>query len=279
MFEALESINERPMPFEYDTIEDLWNDEHSSKQMLKYHLNPEVDLSSRKASFIDQSVEWIVSRFKVRTGTQIADFGCGPGLYTSRLAEKKADVTGIDISKRSIRFAQEAAKKAGLDIRYVNQNYLTYETDSRFDLIIMIFHDFCALNQEQRKIMLFKFTSMLKPGGSVLLDVLSVTAFAKRKEKSIYKADLLDGFWAANKYYGFLNTIKYDEEKVVLDKYTIVEPDGMRTVYNWLQYFSEDSLKREFLKNGFETEALYSDVAGRTFNSVSDEIAIVAKKS
>ncbi len=279
MFEALESINERPMPFEYDTIEDLWNDEHSSKQMLKYHLNPEVDLSSRKASFIDQSVEWIVSRFKVRPGTQIADFGCGPGLYTSRLAEKQADVTGIDISKRSIRFAQEAAKKAGLDIRYVNQNYLTYETDSRFDLIIMIFHDFCALNQEQRKIMLFKFTSMLKPGGSVLLDVLSVTAFAKRKEKSIYKADLLDGFWAANKYYGFLNTIKYDEEKVVLDKYTIVEPDGMRTVYNWLQYFSEDSLKREFLKNGFETEALYSDVAGRTFNSVSDEIAIVAKKS
>jgi len=279
MFETLESINERPRPFEYDTIEGLWNDEHTSKQMLKYHLNPEVDLSSRKTSFIDRSVEWIVTRFKVRQGTQIADFGCGPGLYASRLAEKQADVTGIDISKRSIRYAQDAAEKARLDIRYVNQNYLAYETDSRFDLIIMIFHDFCALSSEQREIMLLKFTSMLKPGGSVLLDVLSLTAFAKREEKAMYEANLLDGFWAANKYYGFLNTIKYDEEKVVLDKYTIVEPDRIRTVYNWLQHYSEDSIKQEFSENGLEAETIYSDVAGRDFNSESDEIAIVAKKS
>jgi hypothetical protein len=68
MFETLESINKCPLPFEYYTIEDLWNDEHTSKQMLKYHLNPEVDLSSRKVSFIDRSVEWIVSRFKVEPG-------------------------------------------------------------------------------------------------------------------------------------------------------------------------------------------------------------------
>jgi SAM-dependent methyltransferase len=200
-------------------------------------------------------------------------------LYASRLAEKQADVTGIDISIRSIRYAQEAAEKARLDIRYVNQNYLAYETDSRFDLIIMIFCDFCALNPEQRKIMLSKFSNMLKPSGSVLLDVHSLTAFAKREEKSIYEADLLDGFWSANKYYGFLNTIKYDEEKVVLDKYTIVEPARIRTVYNWLQYYSNDSLIHEFSENGFETESIYSDVAGRAFNLESDEIAIVAKKS
>jgi len=53
MFETLVSINERPRPFEYYTIESLWNDEHTSEQMLKNHLNPEIDLSSRNAGFID----------------------------------------------------------------------------------------------------------------------------------------------------------------------------------------------------------------------------------
>ena len=63
MFETLVSINGRPKPFEYYTIESLWNDEHTSEQMLKYHLKPEIDLSSRNTDFIDCSVEWIVSRF------------------------------------------------------------------------------------------------------------------------------------------------------------------------------------------------------------------------
>ena len=57
MFDTLESINKRPKPFEYCTIEDLWNDEYTSEQMLKYHLIPEVDVSSRKLSLFDLSVE------------------------------------------------------------------------------------------------------------------------------------------------------------------------------------------------------------------------------
>ena len=116
MFEELERINSRPKPFEFYTASDLWTDEHTSKQMLSYHLNEEVDVSSRNAAFIDRSVEWIASHFNVRDGTKIADFGCGPGLYASRLARKQADVTGVDFSKRSIQHAQEVASSEGLSI-------------------------------------------------------------------------------------------------------------------------------------------------------------------
>ena len=84
---------------------------------------------------------------------------------------------------------------------------------------------------------------MLIPGGSVLLDAYSLTAFEERQEASTYEANQLNGFWSSNKYYGFLNTFKYDREKVVLDKYTIIEADRTRTIYNWLQYFSHNALK------------------------------------
>lgn len=82
MFKELENINARPKPFEFYTASDLWTGEHTSRQMQSYHLNGEVDASSRNTAFIDQSesVDWIVSRFNIGDATEIADFGCGPGL-------------------------------------------------------------------------------------------------------------------------------------------------------------------------------------------------------
>jgi cyclopropane fatty-acyl-phospholipid synthase-like methyltransferase len=278
VFEEIENINTRPEPFEFYTASDLWTDEHTSEQMLAFHLNENIDVSSRNAEFIDRSVEWIASRFNVGAGTKIADFGCGPGLYAMRLARRQADVTGIDFSKRSIEHAQEVATREGLTIHYVNQNYLEFETDDRFNLILMIMCDFCALSPAQRKKMLSKFYTILESGGSVLLDVYSLKAFGQREEASTYEENLLNGFWSPNKYYGYLNTFKYEEEKVVLDKYTLIEASRIQTVYNWLQYFSPEALEREFVECGFTIEELYSDVAGSPLDTDAKEFAVVARK-
>jgi hypothetical protein len=75
-----------------------------------------------------------------------------------------------------------------------------------------------------------------------------------------------------------VNTFKYEKEKVTLDKYTIIETSQTRTVYNWLQHFSKDSLREEFKENGFEAEGFYSNVAGGTFDPDSTEFALVARK-
>jgi len=278
MFEELEKINTRPKPFEFYTASDLWTDEHTSEQMLTFHLNEDINVSSRNAIFINRSVQWITSHFNVGAGTKIVDFGCGPGLYATRLAQRQADVIGVDFSGRSIQYAQDVATREGLSIHYINQNYLEFETDDRFHLILMIMCDFCALSLIQRKQMLSKFHKILQPGGSVLLDVYSLTAFEQREETAMYETNLLNSFWSPNKYYGFLNTFKYESEKVLLDKYTIIEADRIRTVYNWLQYFSPEELEREFVERGFTVKGLYSDVAGSPFISEANEFAVIAKK-
>jgi SAM-dependent methyltransferase len=277
MFEELERINERPEPFEFYTASDLWTDEHTSKQMLSFHLNEAIDVSSRNAEFINRSVEWIASKFKINMDFKIADFGCGPGLYTARLAKLGANVTGIDFSRRSIEYAKGVAAREQLNIRYVNQNYLEFETDERFNLVLMIMCDFCALSPAQRKELLSKFHKILKPSGSVLLDVYSISAFAQREEAATYEVNQLNGFWSPNKYYGFLNTFKYDEERVILDKYTIVESERIRRVFNWLQYFAPDDLKSEFVEAGFFVKKIYSDVAGSHYNEKTSEFAVLAK--
>ena len=276
MFQELKEINSRPTPFQFYTADELWTDEHTSKQMLEYHLNESINVSSRNKSFIERSVEWIVSHFQVSSNTEIADFGCGPGLYTTRLAERGAIVTGIDFSENSLKYAQKVAAEKGLKVNYVHANYLDFEATRHFDLIIMIMCDFCVLSPEQRKKLLSKFSLLLKPGGSVLLDVHSLNSYEQREESATYELNQLNGFWSPDDYYCFVNTFKYEKEKVVLDKYTIIEESRQRVVYNWFQCYCEDSLRREFEGNGFKVEALYSDVAGKTITSDSTEIAIVA---
>ncbi|MBK8945770.1 MAG: class I SAM-dependent methyltransferase [Ignavibacteriae bacterium] len=279
MFSELEKINLRPKPFEFYTADELWTDEHTSKKMLEFHLNEDINVSSRNLNFIVHSVNWITSSFVINSHFSICDFGCGPGLYTTLFAEKGAKVTGIDFSKRSIEYAKKVAEEKCFEIDYVNQNYLLYETDKRFDLITMIMCDYCALSPDQREIMLQKFFKILKPEGSILLDVYTLELFKKRLEQTVYGINLLNGFWSSEKYYGFLNTFKYEEEKVILDKFTIIEKNRNRNIYNWLQYFNIESISKEFERNKLIIENLYSDVAGSTYDLKSDEIAIVAKKA
>jgi SAM-dependent methyltransferase len=278
MFEELESINERPEPFQFYTASDLWTDEHTSKHMLSFHLNEANDVSSRNAEFINRSVEWIASEFNISRDFKIADFGCGPGLYATPLAKRGANVTGIDFSGRSIEYAKEVAAREQLNISYVKKNYLEFETEDRFELVLMIMCDFCALSPTQRKGILSKFHRILKPRGSVLLDVYSLSAFEQKEEVATYEVNQLNGFWSPNKYYGFLNAFKYDEEKVTLDKYTIIELARTRQVYNWLQYFAPEDLEREFIEAGFYIKGFYSDVAGTPYDRKSSEFAVIANR-
>jgi 2-polyprenyl-3-methyl-5-hydroxy-6-metoxy-1,4-benzoquinol methylase len=279
----LRQINARPEPFSHYTADTLWTDPHTSVQMLAMHLNDAVEMSSRSSSFIDRSVKWMVERFDIGDGTHIADFGCGPGLYTSRLAAHGADVTGIDFSERSLRYAKKQADEKGLNIRYVQRNYLEFGTlesdvDARYDLITMIMCDYCALSPEQRATIAATFFRHLNPGGAVLLDVYTLNAYHKREEAAFYERNQMHGFWSPDDYFGFVNTFKYPRHNVVLDKYTIVEMDRTREVYNWLQYLRPEDLYRELEAAGFSIEETLADVAGAPFDAKSDEIAVIARK-
>lgn len=278
-FHQLIDINRRPEPFEIITTEKLWRDPHTSAKMLAYHLDGSVDLASRRTEFLDRSAQWIISHFGLVEGKSVADFGCGPGLYTSRLAASGADITGIDFSKRSLAYAREQADRRQLTIDYIDANYLDVDLGKQFDLIIMIMCDYCALSPKQRRTLLRQFTRYLKPGGQVLLDVYSMNGFAAKTEQATHDFNLLDGFFSPDPYFGFVNTFKYPDERVILDKYTIIQSLSSREFYNWLQYYDTDQLAAEFAEGGFRIGELLGNVAGDPFDAEATEFAIIASVS
>lgn len=279
MFEKLREINSKPDVFGLYTADSLWTDEYRAKQMLAYHLNEGIDVSSRNIEFIEASSSWMIDHFQLGPGKSVCDFGCGPGLYASRLANSGVHVMGLDFSENSIRYAREQAENASQEIDYIHVNYLEFDHQERFDLITMIMCDFCALSASQRKKLLSIFHKHLKEDGAVLLDVYSMVAFAEREEGSFYEKNQLNHFWCEGDYYCFVNTFKYDPEAVALDKYSIFPENGKdETVYNWLQYFSLESLTAELSTAGFAIENIYKDVSGCPFSEQHPEFAVVATK-
>jgi 2-polyprenyl-3-methyl-5-hydroxy-6-metoxy-1,4-benzoquinol methylase len=278
LFHILERINARPEVYSRYTADALWNSPDISEMMLRFHLDGDVDLASRRTSFIETSLAWISATFRLGEGTRVVDLGCGPGLYAHELAKTGARVTGVDFSERSIDHARSRADAAGLEIDYVFADYLDWQPQGRFDLATMIMCDFCALSPAQRAALLTRVQGMLEPGGAFLFDVYSVAYYATWEEQVAYGPGLMDGFWSAGPYYGFLNTLKYDADKVVLEKYTIVEETSVSEYLNWFQHYDVAALTAEVEAAGLVLDRVVGDVAGEAFDESDPEFAVIARK-
>jgi SAM-dependent methyltransferase len=261
------------------TTDVLWTDPHVSEQMLRYHLDPTVDVSSRRPETIDATVAWTTDTFALAPGLSVLDLGCGPGLYTSRWAATGAEVAGVDFSPRSIAYAREAADRAGLHVRYTVADYLTWQPGRTFDLITMIMCDFSALSPVQRTGLLGSVASWLAPGGAFLFDVHALPFLASRQEGKHRDEHPIGGFWSAGPYSETIETLLYPAERVSLDRYLIEEPERTWTVWNWLQTYDPASLAETLEHAGLRVDTVMGDVAGRPYDPTAHEFAVVARST
>ena len=280
VFEALCRIADRPVPFSQYTSPLLWNDPHISKGMLEAHLDPRHDAASFPTDFIDRAVHWMISRFGISEDSRICDFGCGPGLWTTRFAERGARVTGVDLSERSVRYANEAARRRGLDIRYLCRDYLEFKADGRFDLITMIHGDFSVLSPNQRAGLLETFRELLSETGAVVLDVESMAGYAMIRERRMeHEWYPKGGFMSPEPHHQFNSTYKYDAECLAVDTHTVIEAHRAFELFTWRQCYSVESLKTLFEAHGLKIIEMHADLAGSLFSEDAPRITVVAGRT
>ncbi|MFF0739086.1 SAM-dependent methyltransferase [Streptomyces sp. NPDC004111] len=276
MFDQLSAVNARPAVYGQVTTEDLWTDPHISQRMLAAHLDPHVDLSSYRTEYRERIVAWLIDRFDVRPGRRIADFGCGPGLYTTSLARTGASVTGLDLSSRSLDHAVSLARREGLSVRYLRQDYLAHQDTVRYDLVILVMRDYSALPPDGRRALLRTVRQHLDTGGCFVFDVDSASAFARVREQAAYAPSLMDGFWSDRPYFGFHNTYRYARDHVSLDKYEIFDAERRRTFFNWVRYFTPEDLTGELRDAGFTAVEVLGDLTGSPYADEAPRFAVIA---
>lgn len=257
MYDQLTKIHRRPEVYSVYTADVLWTRPHLADQMLQTHLNQDTPLASRPIAAIDRVVTWLDGRFHL-SGKAVCDLGCGPGLYTERFAQRGAIACGLDFSANSIDYARTNASENQVSATYAVANYLTDPLPRDQDLITMIYCDLCPLSPAQRQILLGKVRASLRHDGRFVFDVASVKAFEDRSESTAFGRNYMDGFWSETDYFAFHNTYRYDDVAVSLDHFAIIEAKGIWEVYNWMQYYTPESIEAELSANGLKVIEIVS---------------------
>ncbi len=246
----------------------MWTDKHISKQLLEVHLNTQVDLGSRKIETIDSTVKWILKNSEQKQ-LNILDLGCGPGLYSEKLAQKGHKVTGVDFSVNSIAYAKEEAKKKKLDIIYLIENYLNLDLrENSFDLVILIFTDFGPLLPKEREQLLINIKRVLKPNGLFIFDVLN----DKNIENNISQRNwetAKRGFWKDEPYLALSDSFVYEEHKVILYQHIVIDTQEDISVYRfWTHFFSQTDLSKILQKHDFIDLSYHEDILTKGDNVI-----------
>jgi len=278
MFHVLDSITKKPELYSIYTAKELWTDPYISQQMLTAHLDPHSDKASRNHRFIESSTAFLAARFNLGEGKSVLDFGCGPGLYTSRFAKLGCKVTGLDFSQNSIDYAKKEAEKLGLEIEYYLVDYLEYRPTDKFDLVTMIFCDYCALSDQQRKKVLQIMKDCLKDDGHIFLDVCTDNFYRQIEEGTTLERVETKGFWSPHPYFEINSSFKYDEHRVSLDKYTIIGENRTFEIYNWLKHFTPEEISGEFEENGLDIVEMYPEFGSPAIGGNSEIMGIVGTK-
>ena len=123
----------------------------------------------------------------LKAGDHILEIGPGWGAWFEYASERGVRCTGITISQVSIDYLEKRAKLLSRDWELINVDLLAYETDRKYDAIVIMGVIEHLPNYKQ---VLAKFQALVKPGGRIFLDG---SADTRKYELSSYMVKYIYG--------------------------------------------------------------------------------------
>ncbi len=119
----------------------------------------------------DGNADLIWRLLNLEPGTKVLDLACGHGRIANRLAERGAEVTGLDASDLFLRSAREEAVQLGLEVHYHQGDMRSPPfADQAFDRVISWFTSFGYFEDDENQQVLVEAHRVLRPGGRLLIE-------------------------------------------------------------------------------------------------------------
>ena len=248
--------------------------------MLREHLSQSHDLASRRSEKIDAHVDWIHHEAISGNPSKILDLGCGPGLYSSRLARLGHRCVGIDFSPTSVEYAREQADKKRLDCDYIHADIRSAEYGSDFGLALLIFGEFNVFKPADAARILRKAHDALNESGVLLLEAHTNEAIREfgLRPASWYSVEsglfsdlphlcLQENFWDA-------------DSETVTRRYFIVDAStgDVSSYAQSLKTYTDEQYRSVLEDAGFVDVRFHPSLTGTEDASQSDLLVIVARR-
>jgi SAM-dependent methyltransferase len=246
-----------------------WDDAEFSERMLREHLDARHDLASRRPETIDAHVEWLDGQMP--RGGRVLDLGCGPGLYTQRLAERGHDCIGVDVSPAVIGYAQDRALQSAGVCKYLLADVRAVDVHGEFDLVMLLYGEINTFAPYEVVPIMRAIARNLAPGGLALIEV-STEAGVRRKASapnSWYVAD--DGLFASSRHVVLRESAWDDAANAAVERWSVIDAVERFTRYESTTWLLDDSRIEALLaSSGLELCDRSADLTGVPYYAESD---------
>ena len=208
----------------------------------------------------------IIKNININNG-RILDVACGKGRHAKYLNHLGFNVTGIDLSKNSIEFAN---KDSNENLKYFVHDMRSVFKKNHFDLVTNLFTSFGYFeNQEDEQTTINAMSNNLKEGGLLLIDFMNV----KKVISSLVKSE-------SKEIYGikFLIERKYDENHII-KKIIIKDQDSYLNFQEKVRALTLYDFDVMLKKANMKIVNLFGDYSLNEFNAIdSDRLIIISRK-
>ncbi|MES2418726.1 MAG: class I SAM-dependent methyltransferase [Bacteroidota bacterium] len=220
----------------------------------------------------DAEAEFLIDNLSAyltpKPNSRILDIACGRGRHSIYLNKKGYDVTGIDLSEQSIKYAQQFEQR-NLHFYVHDMRKLAYI--NYFDIALNLFTSFGYFETEKEHVNALKsFRKGLKSDGTFVLDYFNTEKIIKNLTSQETKT-IEDIEFHLHKFVMDGKIIKHINFEHRLKAYAFEER---------VQAFLLTDFERMLTKAGFIITATFGDYALAPFNEIkSDRLILVCKKA
>lgn len=200
-----------------------WDEPAFSARMLYEHLSQSHDGASRRPERIDAHVAWLDRAVLRGRASRILDLGCGPGLYTRRLAVLGHECTGIDFSPASVTFARDHAEREHDAAHYVLGDVRTVDFGGPYDLVMMLFGEINAFTRDEAVAVLTRARAALADGGLVLLEASRLAALRRDTERPRSWRARSSGLFSAQPHLELTEHAWHDATRQAVTRWYVVD--------------------------------------------------------
>lgn len=219
----------------------------------------------------DAEAEFLIDNLsaylKPAADSRILDIACGRGRHSIYLNKKGYDVTGIDLSEQSIKYAQQFEKK---HLHFFVHDMRKLAFINYFDIAMNLFTSFGYFDTEKDHVNALKsFRKGIKPDGTLVIDYFNTQKIIKNLTQQETKT--VEGIE--------FHLHKFVSEGKIIKHINFEHRNKTFAFEERVQAFLLEDFERMLLKSGLQITETFGSYGLEPFDEIkSDRLILICKK-
>ena len=228
-----------------------WDDPDFSARMLAEHLSQEHDLASRRTEWIERQVAWLHETMLAGRGSRVLDLGCGPGLYSHRLATLGHRVHGIDFGPASIAYARAHDDTGRCDFTLADLR--TADFGGPYEAAMLLYGELNVFPPSDALAILRRARASLAPGGRLVIEPQTYAGVLAAGQAPSAQEHLASGLFSDRPHEFRAENRWLPEDQVAVTTFTITDTASgtVRTFRSTTRAWTDDELRALLVDAGF----------------------------